>query len=110
MGINVPLKDLGEADTSALQELVLSIAPEAWSDNSYRQKAYDVHTYTQSLVMVLTTGEGWPDIEVSNEAGWDLLEAAAPPLMHSTLVPHYPPGGTIIRVNGIYDLYRSALK
>ena len=65
MDIDVPLRDLGEVDSSALRETILSVDPEAWFDNSYRQQAYDVHTYTQSLVMVFTRGEGWPNIEVS---------------------------------------------
>ena len=97
MDIDVPLKDLGEVDSKALQDLVLSIAPEAWLDNDYRQQAYDVHTYTQSLVMVFTTGEGWPNIDISKERAWDLLESEAVPLMHSILEQHYPPGGTIVR-------------
>jgi hypothetical protein len=97
MDIDFPLKDLGEIDMQALSNKILSLDSEAWFDNSYRQQAYDVHTYTQSLVMVFTTGEGWPNIEVSKQSAWDLLAEEAVPLMHSVLEKHYQPGGTIIR-------------
>ena len=97
MDIDVPLRDLGAIDSAALRDKILSIDPQAWFDNSYRQQAYDVHTYTQSLVMIFTTGEGWPNIEVSKESAWDLLADEAVPLMHSILEKFYPPGGTIVR-------------
>lgn len=97
MDIDVPLRDLGEVDSSALRETILSVAPEAWLENSLRQQVYDVHTYTQSLVMVFTSGEGWPNIEVTKESSWDLLKDQAVPLMHTILEKYYPPGGTIVR-------------
>jgi hypothetical protein len=69
----------------------------AWLENSYRQNAYDVHTQTHSLVMLFTDGQGWPDIEISKESAWDLLQSQAMPLMNSILKEFYPPGGTIVR-------------
>ncbi|MEM9254789.1 MAG: aspartyl/asparaginyl beta-hydroxylase domain-containing protein [Pseudomonadota bacterium] len=97
MNIDVPLRDLGEFNSEPLRQKILSLSEASWLDNSYRQQAYDVHTYTQSLVMVFTDGTGWPNIEVSKEAAWELLVDEAMPLMHAVLKQHYPPGGTIIR-------------
>ena len=73
MDIDVPLRDLGEVDSTALRETILALDDAVWLENSFRQKAYDVHTQTQSLVMLFTDGEGWPNIEVSKESGWDIL-------------------------------------
>jgi hypothetical protein len=41
--------------------------------------------------MVFTDGEGWPNIEVTKDVGWDLLADEAVPLMHTILEDHYPP-------------------
>lgn len=97
MDIDVPLKDLGEVDSSALREKILSLDDTVWLENSFRQKEYDVHTQTNSLVMIFTTGEGWPNIEIVKESAWDLLADEAVPLMHSILKQFYPAGGTIVR-------------
>lgn len=97
MDIGVPLRDLGEIDSSALQEAILAVDEQAWLENDYRQKAYDVHYQTQSLMMLFVETDGWPNIEVSKHSGWDLMAAAAMPLMKSILNQFYPPGGTVIR-------------
>ncbi|WP_339670503.1 aspartyl/asparaginyl beta-hydroxylase domain-containing protein [Dasania marina] len=97
MDIGVPLRDLGEVDSTALIERVLGFEDQVWVENSYRQKQYDVHTLTESVVMIFTDGKGWPNIEVSKESGWDLLADVAMPLMHRIIEEFYPPGGTIIR-------------
>jgi hypothetical protein len=96
MDIGQPLIDLGEYDTRALQEAILALPAEAWGD-PFRQQTYDVHHNTESVLMVFTDGSGWPDIEIRKEAGWDLLEATAVPLMHQIIADHYPGGGTIVR-------------
>ena len=96
MDIDVPLRELGAYEVTALQEVILGLDPEAWAD-PFRQQTYDVHHNTESVLMVFTDGSGWPDIEIRKEAGWDLLAETALPLMHRILDDHYPPGGTIIR-------------
>ena len=88
---------MGEVDSTALIERVLGFEDQVWVENSYRQKQYDVHTLTESVVMIFTDGKGWPNIEVSKESGWDLLADVAMPLMHRIIEEFYPPGGTIIR-------------
>ena len=55
MNIGIPLKELGEIDTSALKDVILRAEEKDWLDNSYRQQVYDVHTQTHSLVMLFTT-------------------------------------------------------
>ena len=97
MDIGVGLRELDHFDTTALREAVLRLSPDAWLDQPYRQQTYDVHRYTESVVLVFTDGAGWPQIEVRKEAGWDLLADTALPLMHAIIARHYPTGGTIIR-------------
>ena len=97
MDIGVPLRELGEIDSVALREVILGLDDGVWLENRFRQKAYDVHTQTNSLVMLFTDGQGWPDIEISKESAWDLLQSQAMPLMNSILKEFYPPGGTIVR-------------
>lgn len=97
MDIGVPLRDLGEIDSSALQEAILAVDHKTWLENDYRQKAYDVHYQTQSLMMLFVETENWPNIEVSKHSGWDVMAEAALPLMKSILSQFYPPGGTVIR-------------
>jgi hypothetical protein len=81
----------------ALQEKIFSLPAEAWHQNQQRQKDYDVHRQTESIVLIFTDGAGWPDITISREPGWDLLAAEAIPLMEDIISRHYVPGGTIIR-------------
>lgn len=97
MDIDTPIKCLGAVDTAPLRDCLLAQERGAWLEHAFRQKAYDVHRYTESIVMVFTDGDGWPDIEISRQPGWDRLAAAAVPLMRALIGAHYPPGGTIIR-------------
>ena len=97
MDIGVPLRDLGEIDSIALQEAILAVDDQVWLENDYRQKAYDVHYQTQSLMMLFVETDGWPNIEVSKHSGWDVMAQTALPLMKSILDQFYPAGGTVIR-------------
>jgi hypothetical protein len=97
LDIEQPLKTLGRVDSQALVDAVLSLPGEAWQANQQRQQDYDVHRRTESIVLIFTDGEGWPDISITREAGWEGLSAVALPLMTDIIRQHYPPGGTIIR-------------
>lgn len=97
MDIDVPLKDLGIVPMDALRAAIDALKREAWLDNQQRQQDYDVHRRTESVVMIFTSGDGWPDITVSREAGWELLQESAVPLMMGIIRENYPIGGTIIR-------------
>ena len=80
-----------------LREAILGLDPAAWLEQTQRQQEYDVHRYTQSIVLVFTDGSGWPGITVTKEPGWDHLADVAVPVMHDLIARFYPPGGTIIR-------------
>ncbi len=97
MNIDTALRELGEFDSSALRECILSQEEIAWHEDAYRQQQYDVHSETESIVMVFTHGENWPNCEVRREPGWDRLAEFAIPLMEAIIKKHYPPGGTVIR-------------
>ena len=95
MDIEGSLRELGQVDSNPLIEAVLSQDEEAWEANQYRQQAYDVHTQTESLVMVFC--DGWPEMKVTKESAWDDLKETAVPLMRHIIDNFYPAGGTVIR-------------
>jgi hypothetical protein len=97
MDIEVPLRELGDIDSSALRDAILAQDDAAWHEDEYRQKSYDVHLQTESIVLIFTDGSNWPNSEVRKEPGWDRLADVAIPLMHGIIEKHYPTGGTIIR-------------
>jgi len=96
MNIDEPMKNLGDVDSSALIDAVLQLDDEAWFHNVNRQTDYEVHKQTQSVVLVFCDGP-MDDLEVSKQAGWDLLADVAIPVMHDLIGRFYLPGGTIIR-------------
>jgi hypothetical protein len=91
------IRELGPLDCTALSETILAQEDAAWHEEKYRQNTYEVHRQTESIVMVFTELENWPEIDVRKEAGWDRLADVAVPLMHDVIARHYPPGGAIIR-------------
>ena len=97
MDIETPLRELGPVDNSPLVELVLSQEKDAWREELHRQESYDVHKQTESIVMVFTELDDWPNITIKKEPGWDRLASAALPVMHGIIGQFYPTGGTIIR-------------
>ncbi|HKU14364.1 MAG TPA: aspartyl/asparaginyl beta-hydroxylase domain-containing protein [Steroidobacteraceae bacterium] len=96
MDIGVPFRDLGPVDMTALAEKTLAQEPAAWLEHELRQRKYDVHHDTHSIVLVFCDGR-WPDPNVTREPGWARLADVAQPLMDSIIAAHYLPGGTIIR-------------
>ena len=97
MDIEGRIRELGPVDTSALSETILAQEEAAWHEDDYRQETYDVHRQTESIVLVFTPLEGWPEIDIHKEPGWDRLAKVAIPLMHDIIGRFYPPGGSIIR-------------
>ena len=97
MDIGEPIKSLGPVDVEALSKRILAQEQGAWYEQEQRQNEYDVHRYTESIVLVFTDGAGWPNIEVSKQPGWGRLVEVAMPLMHGIISSSYPAGGTIIR-------------
>ncbi|MEM7277073.1 MAG: aspartyl/asparaginyl beta-hydroxylase domain-containing protein [Pseudomonadota bacterium] len=97
MDIGESLRELGPVDASALSELILAQEREAWLEEDYRQNAYEVHRDTESMVLVFTDSNEWPELVVKKMPAWDRLIDVAGPLMHDIIGRCYPPGGTIIR-------------
>ncbi len=85
MDIGEPIKSLGPVDMEALRERILAREESAWYEQKLRQNEYDIHRYTQSMVLVFTDGSGWPNIEVSKEPGWARLVEQGMPLMHGSI-------------------------
>ena len=48
-------------------------------------------------MLIFTDGDGWPNVEVSKQPGWDRLAAVAMRLCRSSSQGAILPGGTIIR-------------
>jgi hypothetical protein len=97
MDIGTSFKELGAVDSAALAQAILEQDESAWHEAEHRQQVYDVHSQTQSIVLVFVNLEVWPEIEIHKEPGWDRLAHLAVPLMHGIIEKHYPPGGAIIR-------------
>ena len=97
MDIGEPLRSFGKVPTEALAEAILAQDEAAWNENVQRQKDYEVHEQTRSIVLLFANVEDWPSIEVSKQPGWDRLAKVAVPVMHAIIGRWYPPGGTIIR-------------
>jgi len=95
MNIGEPLRELGKIDHIPLRDRILSLDEVAWNQNLSRQEMFDVHKKTSSLVMIFC--DGWPEINISKEQGWNHMADLAVPLMDEIIKKHYEPGGTIIR-------------
>jgi len=97
MDIDVPIRSFGKVGMEALAPPSLAQDEAAWNENEQRQKDYEVHEQTRSIVLLFADVEDWPAIEVSKQPGWDRLASVAVPVMHEIIGKWYPPGGTIIR-------------
>lgn len=96
MDIDKTVRELGEVDVAPLQKTILDLDEAAWLANEQRQKDYEVHRQTRSVVMVFCDGP-MSDLVVSKSDGWDALAEVAVPVMHDLIGRCYPPGGMIIR-------------
>lgn len=97
MDIETPIRDLGPVDVDALRDAILSQDPVAWREETHREREYEVHRETESMVLVFTDGSGWPALEVHKKPAWDRLAPVAVPVMHDIIERHYPKGGSIVR-------------
>ena len=97
MDIGVPIRNFGKVDMEALGAAILAQDEAAWNENVQRQKDYEVHEQTRSIVLLFADVANWPAVEVSKQPGWDRLAELAVPVMHEIIGKWYPPGGTIIR-------------
>ena len=97
MNISTPLRELGPVDIDALRDAILAQEDAAWKEDEYRQKAFEEHRATESIVMLFIDDARWPDIVVKKEPGWPRIAHAALPVMNDIISRHYAPGGTVVR-------------
>jgi hypothetical protein len=95
MLLDAPVRNLGQVDHLALKTAVLAASPHAWLEDDTRQKSFEQHRQTQSLVMLFSNT--WPDPVVEQKSGWRLMSDAANALIDQIIADHYPPGGRVIR-------------
>jgi Aspartyl/Asparaginyl beta-hydroxylase len=87
----------GETEVAPLAAAIAAQGEEAWDEHKDRQKDYEVHRQTQSIVLLFANIDDWPEIRVLRQQGWDRLAGVAVPIMDSIIARWYPPGGRIIR-------------
>ena len=97
MDIDVLVRDWGPIDVAPLAEAIARQDSAAWNEHEQRQKDYEVHRQTRSIVLLFAGLDNWPTIEVLKMPGWERLSGVAVPLMESIIARWYPPGGRIIR-------------
>jgi len=97
MDIGEPIRMFGKVDMEGLAAAILGQDEVAWNESEQRQRDYEVHEQTRSIVLLFANVENWPEVEVTKQPGWDRLASVAVPVMHSIIRDWYPPGGTIIR-------------
>ncbi len=69
MDIGVPIRSFGKVGMEALGAAILAQDEAAWNENVQRQKDYEVHEQTRSIVLLFANVEDWPAIEVTQAAG-----------------------------------------
>ena len=97
MDIEARVRDWGTIDIGPLAASIARQDEAAWDEHQQRQKDYEVHRQTQSIVLLFADVEGWPAIEVQRQPGWQRLADVAVPLMDEIIARWYPPEGRIIR-------------
>ncbi len=97
MDIDVPIRCFGDVAMAPLATAILAQDEAAWHENEQRQRDYEVHEQTRSIVLLFAEVGAWPAVEVSKQPGWERLAPVAIPVMHDIIRRWYPPGGTIVR-------------
>ncbi len=97
MDIDVPLRELGAIDATALREAILGQEDAAWYEDEYRQQEFYVHDQTRSILLVFIDEDDWPVRSVRKGPGWERLADVAVPVMQEIIEKHYPVGGEVIR-------------
>lgn len=95
MLLETPVRRLGAVDHTALKAAVAEVSAPAWLQDETRQRSFEQHKQTQSLVVLFSNT--WPDPAVEKRSGWELLSGPATVLMDQIIKDHYPPGGRVIR-------------
>ena len=94
-------RDLGPAPCAALLDTVLDLDEAAWTAKEYRQKSFNVHRNTQSIVLCFIDLDQWPSLAIMRDVGWERLGDSAEPVMETVVSRCYPPGGLVIRAMAV---------
>ena len=94
-------RDLGPAPCAALLDTVLDLDEAAWTAKEYRQKSFNVHRSTQSIVLCFIDLDQWPSLAIMRDVGWERLGHSAEPVMETVISRCYPPGGVVIRAMAV---------
>jgi hypothetical protein len=97
MDIDAPIRCFGAVAMEPLAAAILAQEEAAWHENERRQRDYEVHEQTRSMVLLFAEVENWPAVDVTKQPGWARLAPVAIPVMHDIIRRWYPPGGTIVR-------------
>jgi hypothetical protein len=97
MDIDVALRSFGKVDAESLAAAILGAEDEVWNEYVERQKSFEVHEQTRSIVLLFAEVSQWPAVDITKQPGWARFADTAVPLMHQIIRNWYPPGGTIIR-------------
>jgi hypothetical protein len=90
------IRELGRVECGALRQQVLSLPEATWWEDKRRQTEFrNVHSQTQSIVLIFC--EGWPNPRIAYHRGWAYLGAEAAKVMRTVVADHYPVGGKILR-------------
>ena len=90
MDIDVPLRELGAIETTALSEAILGQEDIAWHEDEFRQKSFYVHDQTRSIVLLSLDDTTWPERKVRKGPGWERIAEVAVPVMQEIIKKHYP--------------------
>ena len=94
-------RDLGPVACAALLDAVGDLDEAAWTAKEYRQKSFNVHRSTQSIVLCFIDLDEWPRLAIARDVGWELLGDSAEPVMETIIARCYPPGGVVIRAMAV---------
>mgnify|MGYP003380583673 FL=1 len=75
MLLETPVRRLGPVDHAPLRDAVVGALPEAWLADDIRQRSFEQHKQTQSLVMLFSNT--WPDPVVERRSGWEVFAEPA---------------------------------
>jgi hypothetical protein len=95
--IDVLVRHCGAVDIAPLAAATANLDAAAWDEHQQRQKDYEVHRQTRSVVLLFADVDNWPAIEVLKLPGWARLAPVVVPIMDEIIARWYPPGGRIIR-------------
>ena len=91
------VRDLGDVCCQPLQAAVAELDAAAWQAEAYRQDTFEMHSATESVLLLFLDVDDWPRLNVRRADGWKWLGTVALALMERVVAANYAPGGTFLR-------------